>query len=94
MLPQLLQQDGPQRATIVHQTGSHFAIRWGPWKAINGLGSGGFTAPATIEEEPGGPSGQLYHLERDLSETTNLWLEHPEVVEQLLGQLKKYREAG
>jgi arylsulfatase A-like enzyme len=94
MLPLFIQQGGVQREAIIHQTKSHFAVRQGPWKAINGLGSGGFTAPAIVETQPSGPSGQLYNLDQDLSETKNLWAERPEIVEQLLGRLKREQEAG
>jgi len=94
MIPHLLQQDGVQREAIIHHTGSHFAVRKGPWKAITGLGSGGFTAPSIVEPQLGGPSGQLYDLEADLSEKENLWSEHPEIVKELLDRLKTYQEAG
>ena len=94
MLPQLLQTEGIQRATIIHQTKSHFAIRQGPWKLIDNLGSGGFSAPSTIEPGADDPPGQLYDLEQDIGETRNLWSNYPQVVERLLDQLKRDREAG
>jgi arylsulfatase A-like enzyme len=93
MLPHLLQEEGIQREMIIHQTGSHFAIRQETWKLIDGLGSGGFTAPSTVEAKSGEPSGQLYDLDRDLSETLNLWSEYPEVVDRLAGHLDRDRTA-
>jgi arylsulfatase A-like enzyme len=71
-------------------TSSHTAIRSGPWKYIDHLGSGGFISqPRTVEPEAGGPTGQLYNLEKDLGETTNLALEHPEIVERLSAELER-----
>jgi arylsulfatase A len=34
--------------------------------------------------------GQLYNLEKDPGETTNLYFEHPEIVKQFKSQLDKY----
>jgi arylsulfatase A len=44
--------------------------------------------------EPGGPTGQLYHLDDDPGETTNFWLEQPEIRERLLSELKHVRTSG
>ena len=63
-----------------------FRIMWvreGRWKLIAHLGSGGFSKPRRVEPAPGGPRGQLYDLEADPGETTNLWSEHPDVVARL-----------
>jgi len=38
------------------------------------------------------PAGQLYDLSHDLSQTTNLYNEHPAMVEELRGLLAEYRE--
>ncbi len=85
----------PLRSELVHHSfDGTFALRAGRWKLIEGLGSGGFTAPRTLEPEPGGPTGQLYDLARDPAETTNLWGEHPEVVTQLTERLEALRQAG
>jgi arylsulfatase A-like enzyme len=70
-----------------------FAIRHGDWKLIEGLGSGGFTQPAIIEQVEGGPEGQLYNLAVDPSEKTNLYQDRPDVVERLARILNKTREA-
>ena len=69
-------------------------MRSGPWKLIQGLGSGGFTAPKTRKPEVGGPTGQLYNLERDPYETQNLWLEEPEIVARLEARLLAQRTAS
>jgi arylsulfatase A len=85
----------PIREATVHHSGSGlFAIRQGDWKLIDGLGSGGFTAPKTEKPQPGGPTGQLYNLADDLGETKNLFKEKPEVVAQLKKLLEQYKEKG
>ena len=96
ILPTLLGRDGDQNvrsAVVHHSVRGMFAIRDGDWKLIEGLGSGGFTKPASIEPEEGGPLGQLYHLASDPSEQINLYLERPDVVSRLTGMLDKYRES-
>ncbi|MEN6425529.1 MAG: arylsulfatase [Phycisphaerales bacterium] len=85
----------PIREATVHHSGNGlFAIRQGPWKLILGLGSGGFTAPQQIEPTPGGPEGQLYNLQDDPSEQRDLWLDRPEIVQQLTALLERYKEQG
>ena len=79
---------------IHHSSEGMFAIRKGDWKLIEGRGSGGFTAPRFIDPAPGEPAGQLYNLKNDLQETQNLYLENPEVVEELTALLNKYRDEG
>jgi len=64
------------------------------WKLIEALGSGGFTDPAFVESQPGGLEGQLYNLEEDLKERTNLWNERPEIVEKLKRKLSEYDSTG
>jgi arylsulfatase A len=63
-------------------------IRQGSWKLITHLASGGFTVPRKERAVDGGPQGQLYNLNKDPSETTNLWLKHPEIVEKLTALMK------
>lgn len=79
---------------IHHSSEGMFAIRKGDWKLIEGRGSGGFTAPRFIDPAPGEPAGQLYNLRADLQETQNLYLENPEVVEELTALLNQYRDEG
>jgi arylsulfatase A len=97
LLPALLNPglDKPIREATVHHSGNGmFAIRQGPWKLIQGLGSGGFTAPAQVKPKPGGPQGQLYNLQDDPAEEKNLWLERPEIVERLTALLERYTQQG
>jgi arylsulfatase A len=58
-------------------------IRSGPWKLIEGLGSGGFSKPSLSKPGRGDPTGQLYHLDDDPSETTNRFAEQPDIVRRL-----------
>jgi len=92
-LPALLAEEPaePVRLYAVHHSlFGVFAIREGPWKLIPHRGSGGFTRPRELDPaKVGGPPGQLYRLDRDPSETENLWEEHPEVVERLLSLLEE-----
>ncbi len=97
VLPALLDQpyDGPIReATVHHALNGMFAIRQGPWKLIEGRGSGGFTAPQRRDVGADAPPGQLYHLDQDPQETENLYDERPEVVERLNALLDAYRAQG
>jgi arylsulfatase A len=103
ILPALLgTHDGkPIRDYTLHQTASlALAIRRGPWKYLDHRGSGGnnydstglkpFALPDTA---PGAP-GQLYNLDTDPGETTNLYFEHPEIVQRLKGLIEKSKRDG
>jgi len=79
---------------VHHLGGGAFAIRQGKWKLITQLGSGGWTKPASEEPAAGGPKGQVYDMEQDISERRNLWLEQPEVVKHLTALLEEYRKEG
>ena len=81
----------PVRGPIVMQAGSSSAmmIRSGDWKLINQLGSGGFSKPSVIYPKPGEPAGQLYNLRDDLTETNNLYLNHPEIVARLQAEMQR-----
>lgn len=97
MLPALLDEprEAPLREAIVHHSvDGMFSIRQDCWKLILGLGSGGFSEPKRVIPTPDEPQGQLYNLEKDFAETTNLWNEHPEVVERLTALLKQYQQTG
>ncbi len=80
----------PIRPSMVHHSSrGMYSIRSDDWKYIEGLGSGGFTAPHSEEPQPAGPQGQLYRITSDSLETENLYLSFPEKVEDLSGSLKK-----
>jgi arylsulfatase A-like enzyme len=97
ILPALLgeKREKPIREAVVHHSGNGvFAIRQGTWKLITHLGSGGWTKPVSVKPEPGGPQGQLYSMDTDLSEQRNLWLERPDIVNRLTALLEKYKADG
>lgn len=74
----------PVRQYAVHHSlWGNFAIRRGDWKMIPSRGSGGFTRPREIVPQPGEPTGQLYNLKHDPSETKNLWNQRPDIVAEL-----------
>ena len=89
------QRHTPVRAAIInHSNDGMFAIREGDWKLELGLGSGGFSAPRSVEPAPGGVQGQLYNLRADPHEIYNLWAVRPEVVERLTRLLEQYKNSG
>ncbi len=96
LLPAFIgQATKPIRNAIVHHSvDGMFSIREGRWKLALGLGSGGFTPPARIEPKPDGPAGQLFDLEADPGEQTNLYQRYPEIVTRLTALLEKYRKQG
>jgi len=77
---------------IHHSSRGMFAIRSSDWKLIEGLGSGGFSKPTSIEPKGDMPAGQLYNLRNDPYEQENLYLRHPEIVEQLTATLDEIRD--
>lgn len=91
----------PVRDYTLHQTISlALAIRNGPWKFLDHQGSGGnrygrgqlqaYTLPDSAPEAP----GQLYNLQTDPGETTNLYLQRPEIVAELRAKLEQAKQAG
>ena len=76
------------------------SIRRGAWKYISLRDSGGnnYTTPALKsfalpEAAPDAP-GQLYNLESDPGETTNLYFQRPELVAELKALLEKSKTEG
>jgi len=77
------------------------SIRRGPWKYLDHRGSGGnryetnsglkpFILPETAPDTP----GQLYNLEDDPGETSNLYAVRPEMVKELKALLEEARTSG
>jgi arylsulfatase A-like enzyme len=104
MLPVLLDQqsDKPiRRYTIQHATRRALAIRRGPWKYLDHKGSGGnrykgnpqLEAYAIEDTSPEAP-GQLYNLETDPGEITNLYYKHPDIVKELKSLLETSKQSG
>jgi arylsulfatase A len=84
-------EQSPREDMVHHSSRSFYSIRHGGWKYIEGLGSGGFTDPAIIQPEEGGPKGQLYREEIDPGEQNNLYDERPELVTKLAARLADVR---
>lgn len=79
---------------VHHSSAGMFAIREGDWKYIDGLGSGGFTYPVKLNPDDKGPVGQLYQLNKDPLESTNLFEAFPEKVDRMKQKLEEIKSAG
>lgn len=80
--------------TIHHSINGSFAIREGKWKLNLCPGSGGWSHPRPGKATTDLPILQLYNLETDPAEQTNLHAEHPEIVTRLINQLAKEIKNG
>jgi hypothetical protein len=88
----------------LHQTISlALAIRRGPWKYLDHSGSGGNNysrdgrwgmKPYALPEQAPEAPGQLYRLDEDPGESTNLYFEHPEIVKELKAKLEAFKVSG
>lgn len=83
-----------RHSMIHHSSGRMYSIRKDGWKFIDGLGSGGFTAPSKMDPVHGGPQGQLYQIKSDPQESTNLFLQHPDIVKKLQKELNKQMQTS
>ncbi len=75
------------RSLIHHSASGYFAIRRGKWKLNMFRGSGGSYEPTFIEPAKGEALYELYDMENDPRETTNLYFEYPEIVMQLKNEI-------
>lgn len=97
ILPAILGTDTqPLREAVVHHSiRGAFSIRRGDWKLELCPGSGGWSDP-----KPGSdatkklPTVQLYNMQDDVSETTNLQDKYPKVVQELTELLQRYVDRG
>ena len=95
-----------REATVLQSSSGGFGIRQGRWKLITGLGALGTESawsPQLLErilnklrqltgEEQ--PNGQLYDMQLDPREQTNLWNDRQDVVRQLTELLERYKREG
>jgi len=100
-LPALKGEGKHLRTSVIHHSISgHFAIRQGDDKLIMCPGSGGWSSPKTNAkawktlEAEGKPTVQLYDMQQDQGEQTNLAARRPERVKQLRTLLKKQVNDG
>ena len=104
LLPALLGHapvDQMIRPDTLHQTISlALAIRSGPWKYLDHQGSGGnnytrpHLQPFVLPDAAVGARGQLYNLDDDPGETTNLALKYPRRVAAMKARLEQYKSRG
>jgi arylsulfatase A len=93
ILPALLGQPAGQPLRtdmIVHSADGVYALRQGAWKWIEGKGS--VAKPLPIRAGEYRP--QLYNLEEDPAEQSDVAQGHPEVAERLAKSLDHYRRQG
>ena len=79
---------------IHHSVTGHFAIRDGKWKLNMLRGSGGSLEPRFIQPKEGEAVFELYNMDVDPSETTNLYFAQPEVVKRLTKKITKIIKDG
>lgn len=93
---------GPIRDHLLQQTISlALSIRAGSWKYLDHRGSGGnrygddtALAPYTLPESDPDAPAQLYDLDADPGETTNLYATHPDVAARMKATLDQLVAAG
>jgi N-sulfoglucosamine sulfohydrolase len=80
---------------VMHSVHGAFAIRQGRFKLLLAPGSGGWSDPKPgSPEEKGLPATQLYDLEADPKESSNLVGAQPEIAARLERLLGSYRDTG
>ena len=83
--------EGPlHEAIVMHSDAGAFAIRQGRWKLLLAPGSGA----ASEKDSAGLPPVQLYDLESDPKESTNVQAAHPDIVRRLTVILDDYQRTG
>ncbi len=82
--------DTPVHPSLIHHSiDGSFALRRGSWKLEMCRGSGGWSLRERDAGTLGLPPLQLYDLDEDVSETINLWKQHPERVKEMEEELKR-----
>jgi hypothetical protein len=96
MLPLLQGKDTPTRETLIHHSCSgKFGIRSEDWVFIDAPSGDDNQEPAWFKRERGYTDhdfpGELFDLDNDIAERTNLYGERPEVVQALTGNLAQVK---
>lgn len=97
----LVEDSNPIRPHLLTQSfRGEFQIRQGQWKYLDHTGSGGnnYDRPPlrqyALPENAPDATGQLYNLETDPGETTNLYFEAPDKRKQLQTLLQQLKNSG
>jgi arylsulfatase A len=95
LLPLMAGASNIEREPIIHHSArGYFAIRDGKWKLNMFLGSGGSLPPVFVKPKPGEPPFELYDMENDYREMTNVYREHPDIVARLTEKITKIVQDG
>jgi len=88
----------PDRRTSADACARAGAVLAGSWVFIDGPTGDDNHEPEWFKQERGyvadSQPGVLYDLSRDLSEKTNLYADHPEIVQDLKSLLQRYKSEG
>lgn len=85
----------PTREHVIYlSSAGKLAIKKGPWKYIDFIGSGGFSFPSRLSPVKNGPTGQLYNMAKDSLESNNLFLSKKEIVKDLSKLLEELVNRG
>ena len=89
------ERDFKREATVHHSINGSFALRKDNWKMIFCPGSGGWSDPKPSAAEIAAlPKFQLYNLNADPAEQTNLFGQHPEIEKNLAELMVQYIDNG
>jgi arylsulfatase A-like enzyme len=94
-LPALTGKKTTRPAIVSHSINGNFCIQDNQWKLALCPGSGGWAAPLNKQAfEQGLPEAQLYDMLTDAGEKNNVAAAHPDIVNRLTAQMKKYVADG
>ena len=94
MMPLFRGDPGARTTAVQHSIEGKFAIRDGRWKLVLCPGSGGWTYPDAQAAAERRPLTQLYDMETDPGETTNLVNDCRDEARRLLRVLRSQVDAG
>jgi arylsulfatase A len=89
-----LSKGRPRTHLVVHSINGSFGVREGKLKLCLCRGSGGWSAPRPGKDDAGLPDVQLYDLDADIGEKTNLREKHEGAVLRLTKLLEEWVEKG